>query len=86
MLILTEVEKHFLMEIRAISTDEHGNDVFVGLTSSESERYHFLSNSRKHLESSESEEYWALHEKHERARLLVLDAENTLRVENPSKH
>ncbi len=86
MLRLTEGEKHYLLEMRALSTDSQGNDIFVGLTSSESERYHFLSNPLKSMEHSEREEYLALHEKHEIARLLILDAENTLRVENPSKH
>lgn len=86
MLRLTESDKLFLLEIRALSTDSQGNEVFVGLTSNESERYHFLCNPLKSLEDSEREEYLELHEKHELARLLVLDAENTLRVENPSKH
>lgn len=86
MLRLTEGEKHYLLEMRALSKDAEGNDVFVGLTSEESEHYHFLSNPMKSLEHSEREEYLALHEKHELARLLVLDAENTLRVEQPSRH
>ena len=86
MLKLTEGEKHYLLEMRALSTNTEGHDVFVGLTSNESERYHFLSNPLKSLEHSEREEYLALHEKHELARLLLLDAENTMRVEQPSLH
>lgn len=86
MLRLTEGEKNYLLEMRALSTDTQGNDVYVGLTSSESERYHFLSDPHKSLERSESEEYLALNDKHELARLLVIDAENTLRVEKPSRH
>lgn len=86
MLRLTEGEKHYLLEMRALSTDTKGNDVFVGLTSDESERYHFLSDPFKSSDHTEREEYLALHEKHEIARLQVLDAENTLRVEQPSRH
>lgn len=68
MLKLTEGEKRYLLEMRALSTDSQGKDIFVGLTSDESVRYHFLSNPHRHGTYEENEEYLALNEKHEIAR------------------
>ncbi|MEZ0194269.1 hypothetical protein AB9U01_09410 [Pseudomonas qingdaonensis] len=86
MLRLTEGEKHYFLEMRALSTDAEGNDIFVGLTSDESERYHFLSNPLRHGAPEENEEYLALNQKHELARHQVLAAEHIKRTESPTQH
>lgn len=86
MLKLTEGEKHYLLEMRALSTDVRGRDIFVGLTSEESERYHFLSNPLFSGTYEEKEEYLELNQKHERARHEVLAAEHVKRTEAPSIH
>ncbi|WP_030141980.1 hypothetical protein [Pseudomonas fluorescens] len=86
MLKLTEGEKHYLLEMRALSVDAQGRDIFVGLTSEESERYHFLSNPHFSASYDEKDEYLALDQKHERARRDVLDAEHVKRTEAPSIH
>ena len=70
----------YLSEIRALSTDKDGNEVFVGMTIKESVWYH------NYLEQSFSgtadrsdgsdEKYLALHDKHEEARQTVIAAES----------
>jgi len=86
MLKLTEGEQNYLLEMRALSTDSQGRDIFVGLTSEESERYHFLSNPLRHGTYEENEEYLSLNAKHENARHQVLAAEHIKRTESPSMH
>lgn len=86
MLKLTEGEKNYLLEMRALSTDPQGRDIFVGLTADESERYHFLSNPLRHGTYEENEEYLAFNQKHEQARHQVLAAEHIKRTEAPSLH
>lgn len=86
MLKLTDGERHYLLEMRAISTDSEGRDIFVGLTSEESERYHLLSNPLRQGTFEEKDEYLALNEKHEKARHQVLAAEHIKRTESPSLH
>jgi len=85
MLKLTEGDKRYLEELRALSTDSQGRDIFVGLTSEESERYYFLSNPHRH-NPDDGKEYLALHEKHELARHQVLAAEHIKRTESPTQH
>lgn len=88
MLNLTDGERHYLQEVRALTTDENGIEVFAGLTLDESERYHFLSNPYRSRNGNhaETDEYIALNNKHERARLQIIAAENVLRVQNPKLH
>jgi len=86
MLNLTDAERAFLLDLRALSTDSSGNEIYVGLSLRESERYRFLSDPLRHSTFEEKDEYLALNDKHERVRLQILDAENTRRVENPSQH
>lgn len=66
----------YLLDIHALSTDEDGNDVFVGMTLKESVWY------QRYLEASfrgdtdrtdgSQERYLALHDMHEDARQAVI--------------
>lgn len=83
-------ERTYLAEMRAISTDENGSEILVGLTVEETAWYmqhsrRFLTEDRDH-EPENKKKYLQLHEKHERARFVVLGAEHQLRTNNPSKH
>lgn len=75
----------YLSEIRALSTDQDDNEVFVGMTVKESLWY------QSYLEESFSgtadrrdgsqEKYLALHDKHEEARRTVLAGESLMRAQ-----
>lgn len=73
----------YLSEIRALSTDQDDNEVFVGMTVKESVWYQsYLEESFSGIatRSDESEEkYLALHDKHEEARRTVLAGESLMR-------
>jgi len=91
MLELTDDHRAYLNEMRALSTDRDGNEVFVGLSVEESKRYLSYSlldenGSRKRKTRDERSEYLALHDKHEAARFQVLGAEHVLRTMTPTKH
>lgn len=86
MLNLTDSNRAFLNEIRALNTDEHGREIFVGLTRKESERYLSLSDVDKHLSTAEKDEYLKLDEQYNHARMQVIGAEHLLRTENPPIH
>ena len=81
MLNLTDGERHYLQETRALGRDADGNEVFVGLTLEESERFHFLSNPHRQSSSEEYDEYLKLHDKHEIARMQVLAVDHLKRTE-----
>lgn len=75
----------YLVQMRALSVDSNGRDVYVGLTHEESERYNTLSNPVMRSGTPEEEaEYMALDEKHNLARTQVLDAECIERTGNPA--
>ncbi|AMS13154.1 hypothetical protein A3218_02055 [Pseudomonas chlororaphis] len=86
MLKLTDSNRAFLNEIRALNADEHGREIFVGLTREESERYLALSEADKDLSTKERDEYIKLDEQYNRARMQVIGAEHLLRTENPPIH
>lgn len=86
MLELTESNRAFLKEIRALSTDQHGQEIFVGLTRCESERYIVLSEPLRVATFEEKGEYLFLDEKYNLARMQVIGAEHMLRTENPPIH
>ncbi|WP_339495811.1 hypothetical protein [Pseudomonas sp. RA_105y_Pfl2_P56] len=86
MLILTDSNRAFLNEIRALNTDEQGQEVFVGLTRKDSERYLELGEIDKHLSTKEKDEYLKLDEQYNHARMQVIGAEHLLRTENPPIH
>ena len=83
MLKLQPNARAYLSEIRALSTDKDDNDVFVGLTVTESVWYQnyleesFSGNAGR--EDGSEEKYLALHDKHEEARRTVLAGESLMR-------
>lgn len=82
-------ERAYLLEMRALATDEQGRDVLVGLTHEETEAYLDYARSRlrgNHNPACSGEDYLRLHEKHEIARLAVLGAETEKRVGDPPIH
>lgn len=79
MLELQPEARAYLLQIRALSTNEDGNDVFVGLTAEESVWYaNYLKESfggtADRSEGPQSK-YFALQDRHEAARLAVLVSE-----------
>jgi len=78
----------YLTEIRALSTDKDDNEVFVGLTITESLWYQnyleasFGGTANRH-DGSEAK-YLALQDKHEEARRTILAAESLMRTQPPS--
>lgn len=84
MAAIPEEHRAYLLEMRALAKDDDGNEVLIGLTSSETEFY--LRYSLGSASHGESERYLQLNEKHEKARFVILGAENELRFDNPSKH
>jgi len=76
--------REYLTELRALSKDECGEDVLVGLTSEETEFYLAYSFGKK--KGERSDHYLQLNDKHELARRDVLLAENEFRVGRPRRH
>jgi hypothetical protein len=75
-LVLTEDEREFLTETRAIQTDQNGVEVFVGLTRPESEEYLALvtSEDRSKDRSEREDELYAWHEPR-RCQIIAAEAE-----------
>jgi hypothetical protein len=88
MSIFTDADRAYLNEMHAITTDSKGNEVLIGLSLEETEFYLSYANSRMDgtEQRADQKRYLELHEKHERARLAVLGAENELRNDKPSLH
>ncbi len=83
---LRDEYRAYLMEMRALSKDSNGRDVYVELTHEESERYNTLSNPMMRSGTPEEEaEYMALDEKHNLARIQSLDDERIECTGNPVK-
>lgn len=84
MLKLQPGERAYLSEIRALSTDQDDNDVFVGLTAKESQWYQdYLEasfNGNADRDDGAQEKYLALHDRHEEARRTVLAGESLMRA------
>ncbi len=83
MLKLQPGARAYLTEIRALSTDEDGTELFVGLTAKESVWYQdylrgSFAGTADRTEESE-EKYLALHDKHEEMRRTVLAGESLMR-------
>ncbi|MBV7481389.1 hypothetical protein [Bordetella sp. BOR01] len=75
----------YLSEIRALSTDEDDNDVFVGMTVEESTWYQgyvekSFGGTANRFDGSQ-EKYLELQDKHETARLRVIETEHQAAVE-----
>ena len=86
MLKLQPEARAYLKEIRAITTDKDGNELFVGLTAKESVWYQnylresFAGTADRAPEAEEK--YFALHDKHEEMRRTVLANESLMRSFN----
>lgn len=81
-------ERAYLHEMRMISTDNAGNEVFVGLTVAESAEYYTFTrlNQRPDRGDEGRDRYLELHEKHERTRLAILAAEVSARHDTSPRH
>ena len=88
MIDLDDGERAYLVEMRALSTDSNGQEVFVGLTSEETAFY--VAHNKRALvggtDPDETDRYLELNEKHEAARLGVIFAEVELRTDSPPRH
>lgn len=84
----TGSERAYLKEIRALSTDSQGREVLVGLTFDETVFYvTYIREQANDIRSrDDNDKYLELHEKHERARITVLGAENQLQNNSPTRH
>jgi hypothetical protein len=71
---LSDGEREFLKESRALQTDANNREVFVGLTRAESEEYVRLLAGQP-LSDTESERLDELAEKHETMRTQIIGAE-----------
>jgi hypothetical protein len=74
----TEAERFYLEDMRALSTDGEGREVFIGLSAEESAEFYEFTRIEAIERSKTSEErdrYLELHEKHEKARLQIVAAE-----------
>lgn len=89
MLVLTNMQRAYLLKLRALSKDLQGNEVFAGLTFEESIRFNFLSESllgQEHRAQEHVDEYLSLVEKHEHCRLQLLDAEIEAQQSKSARH
>lgn len=84
----TDGERVFLNEMRMLSTDNKGNEIFVGLTLEESQEYYKYTRTgfchRANMDSLDHE--IELGDKHELARHTVLAAEIDARENNSPRH
>ncbi len=88
MIDFSDDERAYLFEMRRLTKDSQGMEVFVGLTRDETVFY--VAYSKKSLlrqeDPQEISRYLELQQKHERARLSVIDAEAEIRSSNPRRH
>jgi hypothetical protein len=77
----TAEERAYLAEIRALTTDNEGREVLVGLTREETIAY------MEHIrgQSDDNATFLRLNDKHERSRIAVVSAESEARHE-PTRH
>jgi hypothetical protein len=78
-------ERAYLNDMRMLSTDDMGNEVFVGLTITESHEYYQLTqlDRRTDGDGRSANRYLELYGKHEKARMRVLGAEIAARHNAP---
>jgi hypothetical protein len=89
MLNITDSERAFLEEMRALARDGKGNEVLIGLTAEESQFYFDYVNERlvaNMRRREDGDRYLKLHDKHEGARLAVIFAEAEARGDASSRH
>jgi len=87
MINFTDAERAWHSEMLGLAVDEEGREVLVGVTMEETEFY--VTHIRKRTCGDRDRNpvnrtrFLELHEKHEIARLQILEAENYVRRENP---
>jgi len=81
-------EREYLEWMRMLSTDNAGNEIFVGLTVEESREYYKFSRPyhRFNGDSDAKDRYLELNAKMQRARFAVLGAESAARQDNSLRH
>lgn len=89
MIEFTDSERQWHSEMRSLTTDEHRREVLVGLTAEETDFYVTYLRRRNTGERDPSaanrDRFLELRQKHERARIEVIGAENQLRVTDPPR-
>ena len=84
----TDEERKYLIEMRAIRTNIDGTEVLVGLDPYETDFY--MKYSKKCIAGEDNhkdrDRYLELHDKHEKARLIVIAIGIELREEDPTFH
>lgn len=92
---LAPAERAYLLEMRHLSRDLEGLEIFVGLTVEESAAYFAFTrpggtDSRPGESLAEyhvrGDRYLELHRRMEQARLAVISAEHVVRTENPTRN
>lgn len=88
---LDDAERNLLDEMMALSTDDQGSEIFVGLNVAESEwlvqyRQDTRSDEGRQRRRDHREKHWSLYEKHERARVRVVLADSELRTFKPTQN
>lgn len=86
---ITNSERAYLIEMRALGTDELGREVLVGLTVEESAIHLGYAHERvggMHRSVEDGDRYLALHDKHERVRLAIIFAEVEARNDESRRH
>jgi hypothetical protein len=81
--MISNADRPYLLETRALTTDERGREIFVGLTYDESLEFAGYHDGRPQTDDDFSR-YTELFSKHETARLRVIFAENEARVTKPT--
>ena len=85
-LLLEKSSRAYLEEMRALTTDDTGREVFVGLSREESEEFAHLTELLQNQSDIERRRYLELHEKHEAIRVQVVGAEAEARTSPGQKH
>jgi hypothetical protein len=81
-------EREYLDWMRMLSTDNAGNEIFVGLTVDESREYYAYTRPYHQFngDSDAQERYLKLNEKMQRARFAVMGAEIVARDDKSPRH
>lgn len=81
-------ERKYLDWARMLSTDNTGEEIFVGLTVNESREYYIFTRPtyRSNGDKDALDRYLVLHQKMEAARFEVMGAEVTARDDNSPRH
>jgi hypothetical protein len=80
---LTKAERDYLEWNRGLTTDTYGNEVFCGLTAPESAELLDLRSQPKPIDSKKRDRRVFLNNKHEMARIAVVNAEIEARESGP---